>query len=133
MKIARTVFYIEAVGNFAAACMLFFAPATFVGQFVNQAMPPLLLELFRWYGVLLFVFVYLMLRALTQPNQSALAIIVEGFLLGDLIQLVGCYLFVSNGGTWTLALVGFTAATIVLAAVRVYWLWDRRRSIAQSR
>ena len=134
MKIARAVFYVEALGNFIAACMLFFTPGTFVSQFVNQSVPPLPLELFRWYGVLLYVFVYVMLRALAQPNENTLVVIVEGFLLGDLIQLVGCYLLVSAGGTWTLALVGFTAATIILAGVRAYWLWGhyRRKRISDA-
>jgi len=127
MKFARIVFYIEAVGNFSAACLLFFAPGTFVSQFVNESVPPLPLELFRWYGVLLYSFVYMMLRALAQPNDNALAIVVEGLLLADLLQLVGVLLLVAHGGNWNLMLIGFTAATVFLAGVRGYWLLGHQR------
>jgi hypothetical protein len=89
------------------------------------------LELIRWYAVLLFVLVYLELRALWSGKNEILAVITEGFLVGDLIQLVAIYLMFSALRAWTTNLIITLVLTLILAVVRVFWLWQYRQSVTQ--
>src|SRR4029079_12697075 len=98
MKYARIVFYLEVLLNLGSASVSFFAPALFVQQYTTIPLAPLPLELIRWYGVLLFVFVYLEFRALRSGKDDLLALVLEGFLLGDFIQLVALALFINALG-----------------------------------
>jgi hypothetical protein len=132
MKIARIVFYLELLLNFASASLAFFNPAGYVSLFTAQPLPAVALELIRWSGVLLYVFVYVMARALRQKSDDALSIVVEGFLLGDLVQLVAVYQFGQVVGTYS-TLIGSTALVIILAAARIYWLVGHYRQKATAK
>jgi hypothetical protein len=127
MKYARIVFYAEVVLNLISAALAFFAPAQFVQQYTSQLVPSAPLELIRWYAVLLFVFVYLELRALLSRKNELLALVTEGFLVGDLIQFVAIYMMLNALGEWTLNLIITLVLTLFLAVVRVFWLWQYTR------
>lgn len=127
MKFARIVFYIECLLNFGSAATAFFAPALFVQQYTSIPLPKEPLELIRWYAVLLFVFVYLELRALRSGKDELLALVLEGFLLGDVIELAAVYLMQNALGAWTANLIVTVVLSLALAAVRVFWLWQYRK------
>jgi hypothetical protein len=132
LKIARIVFYIEVLLNLSSAILSFFIPATFLSLFSSQSSGAAPLEMLRWYGVLLLVLVYVELRALLSGNNQFLAIVLEGLLLGDLVQLVCIYLFGTNSGEWTASLIFTIFTTVSLAAVRIFWLWLYYRKPARN-
>jgi hypothetical protein len=122
MKFARGVFYFEIFLNLLSATLSFFVPAVFAATFVPQTIPPLGLELIRWYGVLLFVFVWVMWRALRSNDDRTLSFVVEAFLIGDLVHLVACALYFRAGGAVGLGSIFMVLMTVFLASVRIYWL-----------
>lgn len=121
MKFARIVFYLEIVLNFVSATLAFAAPASYVALFTDQTIAPVPLEVVRGYGVLLYVFVWVMFRALRQPDENALSFVVEGFLIGDLLELVALVIFSHTAGDYS-KLIGTALITVLLAVVRIYWL-----------
>jgi hypothetical protein len=130
MQFARYVFYFEAIAiNLLTGLIAFFAPGWFLSNFSSQTIPPVPLELLRWYGVLLFVFAYVMLRALPSGNVQAVAFLVEGFLLGDIVHLVASVLFLRAGGVVNLAVVFMFAMSTFLAGVRIFWLTRYYRGV----
>lgn len=105
------IFTAEALVNVVTGCLAFFVPASFLRQFLPTGTvtptPAVALEVVRWFGVLLFVLAYLWGRTafFSRDNLVALRIVIEGLLLGDLIQLVATFLmFRSVGWSWTLGL-----------------------------
>src|SRR2546428_6890847 len=87
MKYLLYVFYLEIVINIVSEVQCFFAPATFIAQFSDRPVPAVTLDLVRWYGVLLFVLTYLLYRAL-RIRGTMLIIVLQGFLIGDVIQII---------------------------------------------
>lgn len=123
MTFARAVLYIEAVlVNLGVGLLCFFFPAVFVFSITGQTLPPIPLELTRWYGVLLFVLAYGMLRAFSTRSAAAVRVMVEALLLGDLAHLAATVFFFRAGGPVTPGTIIMVISSIFLAAVRVYWL-----------
>jgi hypothetical protein len=120
---ARGVFLFEAIIiNFLVGAFVFFFPSGFVANFTNDVVSAVPLELIRWYGVLLFVLSFAMLRALALRSQEGVRIVVEALLVGDFAHLVASYLFFQNGGAWNFASVTMMISTVTLILIRSYWL-----------
>ena len=64
MKYLTYVFYLEAAISLLSGFQSFFMPATFLKQFTADPAPTLAIEMTRWYGVLLFAMVYLLVQGL---------------------------------------------------------------------
>lgn len=123
MRFVRAVLYFEAfVVNLLTGLICFFIPGWFVSNFVPQPVPALALEMTRWYGVLLFVFAYVMVRALRADHPFTITILVEGFLLGDIVHLVASVLYVIAGGLFNMPVFIMFGMSIFLACVRTYYL-----------
>jgi hypothetical protein len=120
-KIFRGVFYGEIIINLVTAVISIFAPIQYAAMFVSHPAGPIT-ELLRWYGILLVVFAYLELRALLSKRDEILTVILEGFLVGDIIQLVALIPFVNATGGWSVSLIATLVITIVLALSRIGWL-----------
>ena len=129
MKYLRLVWYGEAALNLASAVLVWAAPPLFVAAFTSQTVTGMPLELIRWYGVLLFVLVYLELRALRSGSDVLLRVILEGLLVGDLIQLVTFLWRAPATETWTPALIFTIVVTIALATARIVWLTRHPRGL----
>ncbi len=129
MTSLRIVWYGEAALNLASAVLVWAAPPLFVAAFTSQAVAGMPLELLRWYGVLLFVLVYLELRALRSGSDVLLAVILEGLLVGDLIQLVTFLWRAPAMEAWTAALIFTIVVTIALATARIVWLTRHARGL----
>jgi hypothetical protein len=128
-KIFRGILYFEAVLiNLLVGLICFFVPAWFVSNFSPEPVPPLALEIFRWYGVLLFVFAYVMLRALRSASLPALRFAVEGFLLGDVAHLAATVLYFRAGGVLNLSSAFMLFMASFLAVTRAIWLWTQRHA-----
>lgn len=129
MKFARGVFYFEAIFiNALVGLIAMIAPAWFLSNFSPVTIPTVPLELLRWYGVLLIVLGYAMLRALPSGDERAVALFVEALLVGDILHLIASVMFLRAGGAVNLAVVFMFAMSIFLAGVRVVWLRGRSRS-----
>ena len=121
-KIFRGVFYCEIIINLITAAISIFAPTQYAAMFVSQP-AGLIAELLRWYGILLVVFAYLELRALLSKRDELLAFVLEGFLIGDITQMVALIPFVNaTGGVWSVSLISTLVITLVLVVSRIGWL-----------
>jgi len=128
MKFARGVLYFEAIFiNLGVGLLCFFLPGAFVSNFTTQNLTPVSLELTRWYGVLLFVLAYGMLRALRSGSETAVNIMVEALLVGDLAHLAASAFFFANGGAFNLPSIFMLVMSCFLAGVRIFWLTQVRR------
>jgi hypothetical protein len=128
MKFARWVFLFEAIAiNAGVGVMCFFLPATFVSQFSQASIPPANLELTRWYGVLLWVLAYAMLRVLPMKDERVMKPVVEALLFGDVTHLAASYLFFRAVPVWSFSFIFMIGMSTFLACVRISWLVLYRR------
>lgn len=122
MKNLLYVFYLEAAISLLSGFQSFFMPATFLKQFTTDPAPTLAIEMTRWYGVLLFAMVYMLLQGL-RIRGTAFKLVLQGLLLGDFLQIAATFITARALGGWSFVLymaVGLTAVYIVL---RVICLW----------
>ncbi len=121
-KLLRGVFYGEVVLNIVSGVIPFLAPAYFLAQFTTASVSPVVLEVTRWYGILLFDLVFLELWALLSRRDDFLTMLLGGYLMGDLIQLSVLYFFVKAGGITGFAFYLTIVVTVILVISRITWL-----------
>ncbi len=127
-RFMRGVLIFEAVVlNFGTGLLCLAAPAAFVAQFASDSVAPVPLELIRWYGVLLWVLTYFVLRILPQNDNRMLAPAVEALLFGDLVHLVAIYLFYQAKPVFDFSFIIMLFFTVTLASLRSVWLYRLRR------
>lgn len=123
MKFARGVFLFEAIAiNAGVGILCFFLPAAFVAQFSAVAIPPVSLEVVRWYGVLLWVLAFAMLRVWPMRDDRVMQPVVEALLFGDLAHLAASWLFFRAIPVWNFPFIFMIGMATFLACVRIYWL-----------
>lgn len=123
-KFMRYVLIFEAIvlnAGTGATCLI--APQAFTAQFSSEPLPAVAYEFIRWYGVLLWVLTYFVLRLLPLKDDRALAPAVEALLFGDLVHLVGCYLFFQVIPSWSFAFIAMLVFTVTLATLRSIWVY----------
>jgi hypothetical protein len=123
-KFMHYVLIFEAIVlNAGTGAMCLIAPRGFISQFTGEALPAVAYEFIRWYGVLLWVLAFYVLRLLPLKDDRALAPAVEALLFGDLVHLVVTYLFFQALPVWSfpfLAMLFFSAALATLRSIWVY-------------
>jgi hypothetical protein len=122
MKYLTYVFYLEAAISALSGFQSFFMPAAFLKQITPDQAPTIALEMTRWYGVLLFVLVYLLLQGL-RLRGSALKLTLQGLLLGDLLQIAATFVTAHALGSWSLTLYVAVILSAVYAILRGICLW----------
>jgi hypothetical protein len=123
-KFLRYVLIFEAIVlNFGTGLLCLAAPASFVAQFSTESLPPVPLELIRWYGVLLWVLTYFVLRILPFNDTKMLFPAVEALLFGDLVHLVAIYLFYQARPVWNFSFIIMLFFTVTLAMLRSVWVY----------
>jgi hypothetical protein len=122
MKYLTYVFYLEAAISVFSGFQSFFMPATFLKQLTPDQAPTIALEMTRWYGVLLFVLVYLLLQGL-RFRGSAFKLILQGLLLGDFLQIAATFVTARALGSWSLTLYLAAILSVVYAILRGICLW----------
>jgi hypothetical protein len=122
MKNLTSIFYLEAAISLLSGFQSFFIPATFLKQFTADAAPMLAIEMTRWYGVLLFALVYLLLQGL-RIRGGALKLVLQGLLLGDLFQIAATFITARALGSWSFVLYMSVALSIIYAILRGICLW----------
>jgi hypothetical protein len=122
MKYVIYVFYLEIIANLFLIVQCLFFPAGFLAQFsASQAAPAFALEVARWYGVLLIPIVWLLFRAL-QSRGKVLKLVLEAYLVFDLVQIVVALVSAKNLG-WMPYVVMALGIEVVLATARILCLW----------
>lgn len=121
MKYLLYVFYFEVLINLASGGQSLFMPAAFLGQFSSEPAPNFAIEMTRWYGVLIAVLTYLLIRGL-MLRGAALKVALEALLFGDVIQIVVSFVTANTIG-WTPNVVLSLVISIIFAVVRLLCLW----------
>lgn len=122
MKYLLYVFYLEAAISLLSAVQSFFMPATFLKQFTLDTAPVLAIEMTRWYGVLLFAMVYMLLQGL-RIRGGALKLVLQGLLLGDIFQIVATFITARALGSWSFVLYMSVVLSVIYAILRGICLW----------
>ncbi len=123
-KFMRYVLIFEAmILNGGTGAMCLFAPEFFSAQFGADALPALGVEFVRWYGVLLWVLTFFVLRLLPANDDRLLAPAVEALLFGDLVHLYAIYMFHRVFPIWSFAFIIMLFFTVTLAALRSVWVY----------
>ena len=121
-KFMRTILIFEAIAlNTGTGILCLFAPKFFVSQFTDITVPVVTLEFIRWYGVLLWVLTFVVLRILPMNDNRALAPAVEALLFGDLVHLYAIYMFYRVVPEWSFSFIIMLFFTTFLAVVRSIW------------
>jgi hypothetical protein len=123
MKNLLYVFYLEAAISTLSGFQAFFMPATFLKQFTADPAPTLAIEMTRWYGVLLFAMVYLLLQGL-RIRGGALKLVLQGLLLGDIFQIAATFITARALGSWSFVLYMSVALSVIYAILRGICLWN---------
>jgi hypothetical protein len=121
MKYIIYVFYLEVLGNLFLIFQCLFFPAAFVAQYSSQPATPASLEIARWYGVLLIPVIWLLFRVL-QTRGQALKLVLEAYLIFDLIQIVVAFVS-ANALGWAPYVVIVLPVEVILATARILCLW----------
>ena len=119
MKYLLYIFYLESAISVLSAFQALFMPAAFLEQFTTDPAPVLAIEMTRWYGVVLFVLVYLLLKGL-QMRGPALKLALQAMLIGDALQIGATFITAKALGGWSFTLfmsVGLSAIYLILRAV----------------
>ena len=76
----------------------------------------------RWYGVLLFVLVYLLLQGL-RLRGTALKLTLQGLLLGDFLQIAATFVTANALGGWSVVLYMSVVLSAIYVVLRGVCLW----------
>jgi len=124
---ARIVFVVEALTTFATGVLCVAAPAVFVASLASDPGSPAMLELTRWYGIVLVVIALVLAGALRSGDET-LAVVLGAMLVGDVAQVAaGLWSRVTLGG-WSSVTASAVLSSIPLAALRVACLRRRTRA-----
>ena len=122
MKYLTYVFYLEAAISIFSGFQSFFMPGTFLKQFTSDTAPTLAVEMTRWYGVLLFVLVYLLLQGL-HLRGAALKLVLQGLLIGDFLQIAATFVTARALEGWSTVLYMSVILSAVYIILRGFCLW----------
>jgi hypothetical protein len=122
MKNLLYIFYVESVLSLFSAIQALFIPAMFLKQFTAEPAPVLALEMTRWYGVVLFVLIYLLLQGL-RMRGSALKLALQAMLFGDVLQIGATFITARAFGGWSFTLVMAVILSALYLILRGVCLW----------
>ena len=122
MKYLLYIFYLESAITLLSAAQAFFTPPVFLQQFTNDSAPALALEMTRWYGVVLFGLVYLLLRGLSLRGEP-LKLALQTLLIGDVLQIVATFYTAQALGGWSTVLIMSVGLSVFYALLRGLCLW----------
>ncbi len=123
-KFMRYVLTFEAIVlNAGTGAMCLIMPRIFTSQFSADAIPAVAFEFTRWYGVLLWVLAFYVLRILPANDNRILAPAVEALLFGDLVHLFAIYMFYRVMPVWSFPFIIMLFFTLGLAIVRSVWVY----------
>ncbi len=122
MKYLLYVFYFESVLSLFSAVQALFIPSIFLAQFTSEPAPVLAVEMTRWYGVVLFVLVYLLLKGLSMRGP-ALKLALQAMLFGDALQIGATFVTAKAFGGWSFTLIMSVVLSAIYLILRGVCLW----------
>jgi len=122
MKYLIYVFYAEILINLGSITQTLFTPAKFLGAFSTEPASAAAIEMTRWYGVLICVLTYLLVRGL-QQRGPALRVALEALLVGDVIQIAVSFVTANALGGWPFNVILSVVVSVILGIVRIVCLW----------
>ncbi len=122
MKNILYIFYVESAISLLSAFQALFMPAIFLQQLAKGAAPVLAIEMTRWYGVVLFVLVYLLLQGL-RMRGPALKLALQAMLIGDVLQIGATFVTARALGMWSFTLIMSVVLSAFYLIVRAICLW----------
>lgn len=122
MKYLLYLYYLEAAISLISGLQSLVTPAAFLKQFTPEPASTLAIEMARWYGVLLFVLVYLLVQGL-RLRGTALKLTLQGLLIGDVLQIAATVVTVQalGGGSFVLYMSVILSALYII--LRGICLW----------
>ena len=122
MKYLLYVFYLESAISLLSAFQALFMPAVFLQQLSSDPAPVLALEMTRWYGVVLFALVYLLLQGL-RMRGPALKLALQAMLFGDILQIGATFVTAQAFGAWSFTLIMSVVLSTLYLILRAVCLW----------
>lgn len=122
MRYLLYVFYFESAISFFSAAQALFAPTMFLQQFTSEPAPVLAVEMTRWYGVVIFVLVYLLLQGL-RMRGPALKLALQAMLFGDILQIGVTFVTAKALGGWSFTLIMSLVLSALYLILRAICLW----------
>ncbi|MFN8383383.1 MAG: hypothetical protein U0V02_15680 [Anaerolineales bacterium] len=122
MKNLLYIFYVESAISLLSAFQALFMPAVFLQQLTTETAPTLAIEMTRWYGVVLFVLVYLLLQGL-RMRGPALKLALQAMLFGDVLQIGATFVTAKALGGWSFTLIMSVVLSAFYLIVRAFCLW----------
>ena len=122
MKYLLYVFYLESAISLLSAFQALFMPAVFLQQFSTDPAPVLAVEMTRWYGVVLFALVYLLLQGL-RMRGPALKLALQAMLFGDILQIGATFVTAQAFGAWSFTLIMSVVLSTLYLILRAVCLW----------
>jgi hypothetical protein len=81
-------------------------------------------DLSYWYAILLIVISYIMLKSLLTENLKAIKFVLEGYLLGDFLQLLVIFIRIPLALEFNIGIVFTILFTIILIISRSFCLFN---------
>lgn len=122
MKNLLYIFYVESAISLLSAFQALFMPAVFLQQLTTETAPTLAIEMTRWYGVVLFVLVYLLLQGL-RMRGPALKLALQAMLFGDVLQIGATFVTAKALSGWSFTLIMSVVLSAFYLIVRAFCLW----------
>ena len=122
MKYLLYVFYLESAISLLSAFQALFMPAVFLQQLSPDTAPILAVEMTRWYGVVLFALVYLLLQGL-RMRGPALKLALQAMLFGDILQIGATFVTAQAFGAWSFTLIMSVVLSTLYLILRAVCLW----------
>ena len=122
MKYLLYLFYLEAAISLISGLQSLLMPAAFLKQFSPEPASTLAMEMTRWYGVLLFVLVYLLVQGL-RLRGTAFKFILQGLLIGDFLQIGATFVTAQALGRWSFVLYMSVILSAIYILLRGICLW----------
>ena len=122
MKYLLYLFYLEAAISLISGLQSLLMPAAFLKQFRPEPASTLAMEMTRWYGVLLFVLVYLLVQGL-RLRGAALKLALQGLLIGDFLQIGATFVTAQALGGWSFVLYMSVILSAIYILLRGICLW----------
>ncbi len=122
MKYILYIFYIESLISIFSGVQALFVPAMFLQQFNQGPASVVALEMTRWYGVVLFVLVYLLLQGL-RLRGAPLKLALQALALGDVLQIGATFVTATAFGGWSFTLYMSVGLSVFYLLLRILCLW----------
>lgn len=122
MKYILYIFYLEIAISLFSGLQALLMPSSFLTQFTSESASVLALEITRWYGVILFVLVYMLIQGL-RVRGLTLKLTFQALLIGDILQIAATFVTAKALGAWNFTLVMSVVLSAIYLILRAICLW----------